>query len=136
MPHSAFRLVCRKGAQKNESQRIYTDDELSTVIISIEKENADDYLESLSNNYILTSSIYTDQSITDALEYEMGDKTFKYRGITYKDTLGEYLKLFFTYQISDDYLYVVDATIEGDSLSLDQITEFLNIEITKEDTTI
>lgn len=119
-----------------KNSKTYTDDSLSRVTVSIEEENEDDYLESLTSNYILSASIYSNQSITDILDYQMGNKTFKYRGITYKDTLGEYLNLYFTYKLSDDYTYVVEATIEGDSLSLDQITEFLNIEITNENTSI
>ena len=56
--------------------------------------------------------------------------------INTQDIFSEYLNLYFTYKLSDDYTYVVEATIEGDSLSLDQITEFLNIEITNENTSI
>ncbi len=115
-----------------EDAKTYTDENLSTIIVSVNKVNADEYLEELSTNYILTSPNYSNQNITEILDYKIGDKEFKYRGITYKDALGDYLKLCFTYKLSDDYTYIIDATIEGDSLSLDQITKFLQIEVSED----
>ena len=101
----------------------------NTINVSIEKNTADQYLEDLSKDFVLTSEYYENQEITDISDYTVEGNTFKYRGITYKDSMGEYLKIFFVYEIDSDYIYVVGATIENNSLSLEQIIDFLKITV-------
>ena len=110
-------------------RKSYNDKNNNTVNIYIEKENAQDLLNGLSTDYILTSNYYQNQQITDISDYSINNYQYKYRAITYNDSFGEYTKLYFVYGINNSYTYVVEATIKDNSLSLEQMDYFLDITV-------
>ena len=101
----------------------------NTINVNIERNTAEQYLEDLSTDYILASGYYENQEITDVSDYTVEGNTFKYRGITYNDSMGEYLKISFVYEIDSEYIYVVQATIKDNTLPLEQINNFLQITV-------
>jgi len=112
-----------------KSSKTFTDENNNIVNVFIEYAHASEYLDELSNDYIITSQYYQNQNITEKLEYEVNGKKFDYRGITYKDDYGDYTKICFVYELDSDFIYVVETTIENDSMSLEEINNFLNINV-------
>lgn len=110
--------------------KTYSDSNGNTIAVYIDNNDAETFLGVLDDEYVLTSTYYKNQEITETQPYELNGKTYQYRGISYEDDYGKYLNLYFTYELDGNNTYVVEVKIENNSLSLDSINQFLNIEVT------
>lgn len=117
------------SSYSSEDWKHYSDENYNEVYVSIEYASVEDYLKEIEDEYVLTSEYYTDQELSGIDTYGVEDKTYQYRSIVYKDSYATYCNLYFTYELKDGYIYVVEVKTENGNISLDDINEFLKITI-------
>ena len=107
--------------------KMYNDENYNSVYVSIEMDTIKEYMSYLDDAYVLTAEYYENQQISDLKTYTVNGKEFKFRTITYNDEYGQYVELYFAYELDDEYCYVVEVDAESDKMSMDIIEKFLNI---------
>ena len=110
--------------------KIYTDENSDSINITIENESVDTYMSDLDNEYILTSDLYENQKISDTKVYTINGKEYKYRTISYNLEDKLYAKLYFAYELDDEYCYVVEVE-SGGAITMDIIKQFLDVTVEK-----
>ena len=113
----------------SENFKMYMDDNYNSIYVTINWDSVDSYMSDLDDSYVLTSDFYENQEISDTRTYTVNGKEFKFRTITYNDEYGEYVDLYFAYELDDEYCYVVEVETEGGNISWDTIEYFLDITV-------
>ena len=111
----------------SEDFKMYMDDNYNSIDVSIEWDTVDEYMDYLDDSYVLTSQYYENQQISETKTYTVNGKEFKLRTITYNDEYGEYVELYFAYELDDEYCYVVEVEAEDGNISMSTIEKFLDI---------
>lgn len=114
----------------SDEEKLYVDDNYNSIYVSIVKYNpANMYMQNLEETYILSSSLYENQKISDIKNMNINGKEYKLRTITYNDDNSSYVDLYFAYELGDEYCYVVQVSSEGGNISMDTIKNFLNVTV-------
>lgn len=113
----------------SEDFKMYTDEDYNSINITIDYDSVDTYMKDLEDEYVLTSSLYENQEISDTKSMNINGKEYKLRTITYSDEYGKYVNLYFAYELDDEYCYVVEVESEGGNISMDTIKNFLDVTI-------
>lgn len=111
--------------------KAYYNDNMDSIMVSIEEGTPSEYMKSLEDDYILTSEAYKDKSVTNTDKYEVGDKKYTYRALVYTYEDVKYMKICFVYELDDKNIYVVTADGERGKISMGEIESFLDVEVTK-----
>lgn len=115
----------------SEDYKIYSDSNYNTITVYMEQGNrAENYLRSIENEYVLTSSNYKNQQLSETSSYPINGKEYKYRNIRYDDDYGTYVNLYFVNEIKDGYIYVVEVETENGNISMETINNFLDVTVT------
>ena len=113
----------------SEDMKTYMDDTYNSVNVYISNDTANTYMKNLENEYVLTSSLYKNQQISETKKYTVNGKEYLFRTITYDDEYSSYINLYFVYGLDDKYCYVVEVETEGGQISMDTIKYFLDITV-------
>ena len=113
----------------SEDMKMYMDENYNSVNVYINDDTVDEYMKSLEEEYVLTSSLYKNQQISDIKKYTVNDKEYKFRTIIYDDDYGSYVNLYFAYELDDEYCYVVEAETEGGNISMEIVKKFLDVTV-------
>lgn len=114
----------------SSEEKMYMDENYNSIYLSIKKySSASKYINDLEETYILSSSFYENQQISDVRTYKVNGKDYKIRTITYNDEYKTYVDLYFAYELNNEYCYVVQVSSESGNLSLESINKFLDIDV-------
>jgi len=117
------------SAYNTPDYKYYSDENLNSVTVTIEKETKNNYLEFLKESYSLTSDLYENQEISGIKTLNIGGKEFSYRTITYTNLGYNYTESYYCYELGDGYLYVVEADIEDGTVLETELNKFLEIQL-------
>lgn len=115
------------SSYNSEDMKMYMDNDYNSVSVYINNDIVDTYMKDLEEEYILTSSLYKNQQISETKTYTVNDKEYKFRTITYEDEYGTYANLYFAYKLDDEYCYVVEVETEGGNISMETVKYFLDV---------
>lgn len=113
----------------SEDMKTYMDDTYNSVNVYISNDTANTYMKNLENEYVITSSLYKNQQISEIKKYTVNEKEYSFRTVTYDDEYSSYVNLYFAYGLDDEYCYVVEVETEGGQISMDTIKYFLDITV-------
>lgn len=117
------------SSYNSEDMKMYTDENYNSVYVYIDNDNIDTYMKNLEEEYVLTSSLYKNQQISEIKKYTVNEKEYSFRTVTYDDEYSSYVNLYFAYGLDDEYCYVVEVETEGGQISMDTIKYFLDITV-------
>lgn len=113
----------------SKDHKMYMDENYNSINVTINYDSVDTYMKELEDEYVLTSSFYENQKISDIKSMNINGKEYKLRTITYKDEYGSYANLYFAYELDDEYCYTVEVESEGGNISMDTIKYFLDVTV-------
>lgn len=112
-----------------KDSKFYTDLQYNTVNVYISKQTSQEYLNSLDEEYILKSSNYTNQQISDIKTHTVNGKDYKYRTIQYNNMDMLMAKVYFAYELDNKTCYIVEVETLQESMQLDDLDKFLQISL-------
>lgn len=115
------------SSYNSEDMKMYMDENYNSVCMYINYNDVDTYMKDLEEEYVLTSSLYKNQQISETKTYTVNDMEYKFRTITYEDEYGTYANLYFAYKLDDEYCYVVEVETEGGNMSMETVKYFLDV---------
>ncbi|MBO5413369.1 MAG: hypothetical protein J6A29_03595 [Clostridia bacterium] len=115
------------SSYSTEVMKMYMDNDYNSVSVYINNDIVDTYMKDLEEEYVLTSSLYKNQQISETKTYTVNDMEYKFRTITYEDEYGTYANLYFAYKLDDEYCYVVEVETEGGNMSMETVKYFLDV---------
>lgn len=119
----------RSATYNTLDYKYYSDENFNNIVIYIEKETKQNYLELLKEADSLTFDLYEGQEISGIKTVTVGDKEFSYRTISYNYNGKKYIDSYYCYEIAKGYIYVVETNIEEGTVSEEEINKFLEIKI-------
>lgn len=113
----------------DEEYKMYMDEDFNSINVSINKTSVDKYMKDLDEEYILTSKLYKNQTISDTNSVNINGKEYKLRGIKYNDEYSSYMNLYFAYKLDEEHCYVVEVESEDGKISMDVVKIFLDVNV-------
>lgn len=113
----------------SSDSKAYYNDNMDSIMVSIEKGTASKYLNLLKDDYIFDSDVYTGQALTNIDKYEIDDIKYSYRAIVYSYDNINYMKMCFVYELDDETIYVVTLDGERETTTMSEVDSFLSIGI-------
>ena len=117
------------SSYNSEDMKMYMDEDYNSVSVYINNNTVDTYMKSLEEEYVLTSSLYKNQQISEIKTYTVNGKEYKFRTMTYDDEYGSYVNLYFAYELDNEYCYVVEVETEGGNMSMETVKYFLDVTV-------
>ena len=119
----------RSATYNTLDYKYYSDENFNNIVIYINKETKQNYLDLLKEADSLTADIYEEQEISGIKTVTVGNKEFSYRTITYNYYGNKFIDSYFCYEIEEGILYVVETSIQEGTVEDAELNKFLEIQL-------